>query len=342
MAAPPLPPIHRPRWRDSEHHAETGFRNPWRGPEDDVDGFRAAGWMLSFPFRHDQGSAETPFCLLSPAALTASGEPRLRVAWLGHASALLQMGGLNVLTDPVFSERASPLAIAGPKRLIPLPLAAADLPHIDVIVLSHDHYDHLDLEALAFFHARDAPLIAAPLALARHFGRDLRNARVLELDWSEYFEYEGLRFHCTPAKHFSGRGLLDRDQGLWCSWLIEPETASDTPTVYFAADTGYSPHFAEIVEHLGAPDVVLMPIGAYEPRWLMERVHVDPAGAVQAFLDLGAAASGAHLIPIHWGTFRLTDEPLQEPPKRLMEEAAGRGIDASRVHVLPVGGVWEM
>jgi N-acyl-phosphatidylethanolamine-hydrolysing phospholipase D len=330
MAAPP------------PHHAGDRFRNPW--PDGDrPSGLRTAAWLLSFPFRPRPQSRPTPFRLLDPTLLHppagASGDG-VRIAWLGHSTFLIQTAGLNVLTDPVFADRASPLRFAGPEREVPLPLAAAALPPVDAIVLSHNHYDHLDLDALAFFHERDRPVIAAPLRLPEHFGAPLADARVVEMDWNQSLTLDGMRLHCTPARHFSARGLLDRNSTLWCSWYLEMQGSG--ARIYFAGDSGYGPHFAAIAKDLGPPDVVIMPIGAYAPRWLMRPVHVDPAEAVQAFLDMGGGQVGTHLVPSHWGTFRLTDEPLHEPPDLLAQEVASRGLDPAGVHVLPVGGTLEV
>lgn len=322
------------------HHAGTRFRNPWTNSHDHPSRLRSAAWLLSFPFRSRPAGEPAPWRSLDPEHIrhpAGASRESARIAWLGHSSFLIQTAGQNILTDPVFAERASPLSFAGPKREVPLPLDPADLPAIDVVLLSHDHYDHLDLDALAFLHERDEPLFAVPLRLPSRFGAPLADARIVELDWYGMYLHEGLRLHCTPAKHFSARGLHDRDTTLWCSWFIEPEHGG--ARVYYGGDSGYAPHFAEIASRVGTPDVAILPIGAYAPRWFMERVHVDPAQALDAWRDMGGGAPGTHFVAGHWGTFQLTDEPLDEPPKLLAQEVASRGLDASRVHVLPVGGV---
>jgi L-ascorbate metabolism protein UlaG (beta-lactamase superfamily) len=322
-------------WHDTRHHGPAGFRNPWplkAVPDEVVPGrLEAMRWMLSFPFRSRRKThAPTPFVRTDPAALAAPvAEGSARVTWLGHSTCLVQLPGLNVLTDPAFCARVSPFTFMGPKRLVAHPLDLADLPPVHLVVLSHDHYDHLDPAALRALHARHRPRFVVPLGVDRHFPAGWE---VTVLDWGQYVDARGLRVHGVPARHFSGRTLRDRNRTLWASYFLEPLDGG-APTVYFAADSGYAPHFRLVREELGAPDLVLMPVGAYQPRWFMRPVHVDPPEALDAFEDLGARA----LVPIHWGTFDLADEPLDEPPRVLLEEAKKRGL-ADRIHVLPVGG----
>lgn len=322
------PAIHTHPWHDRRHHRPGGFRNVWPPPRD-ASVLRALGWLLRRPFARKRNlpPAVRP---LDGAAL-AVPPARLRVTWLGHAAALIQTPTLNVVTDPMFGRRASPFAFAGPRREAPLPLRPEALPPVHVVLLSHDHYDHLDRASVEALARRHDPLFVTPLGVAGHLHRwGLR--RAVALDWGQHVAVEGLSFHCTPAKHFSGRGLRDRDATLWASWYL---TAADL-RLYFGADSGYADHYAAIRARHGAPEVALLPIGAYRPRWLMQPVHVDPDETVQALLDLEAA----HLIPIHWGTFDLADEPLHEPPERLLKAAARLGI-ARRVHLLPPGGTFD-
>jgi N-acyl-phosphatidylethanolamine-hydrolysing phospholipase D len=335
---PSLPDVHSHPWHGTDHHLERGFQTPWRSEADAVPPLRAAQWLLGRPFRRRDPGEPAPFQLLDPAVLARPVAGRARIAWLGHATLLLQTAGLTILTDPVFAERASPVGFAGPKREVPPPLALEALPRVDVVLLSHDHYDHLDRDALARIARRDRPLVLTPLGVRARL--DGLRPQTLALDWGQYVEHRGVRFHCTPAKHFSGRGLTDRDVTLWASWTIE-SLAEGGAQLFWGGDTGYSPHFRQIRERYGAPDVVLLPIGAYEPRWFMRRVHVDPEEAVRAYLDLGGAETGAPFVPYHWGTFDLTDEPLDEPPRRLREHAAEAGV-AEALRILPVGGVLEV
>lgn len=241
----------------------------------------------------------------------------LTVTWVGHASTLLQIGGLNLLTDPMWSERASPLRFIGPRRWVPPGIPLQDLPPIDAVLLSHNHYDHLDDRTVRHL-ARQHPGARwfAPLGIAEFLrARGVRHA--YELEWWDETGFGDLALACVPAQHFSGRGLGDRNATLWCGWTI----ASGRYRAFFAGDTGYHPEFRPIAERHGPFDLYLMPVGAYEPRWFMKPAHMDPEEAVHAFLEMTTVpdrpASGRSiLVPIHWGTFKLTDEAMDEPPKR--------------------------
>ena len=267
------------------------------------------------------------------AADFAETVPDLRVTWLGHSTLLVELDGTRVLVDPVWGERASPMSFAGPERFYAPPLPLAELPALDAVVISHDHYDHLDLAAIAFLHERDRPLVLVPLGVGQRLGA----ARTVEMDWWQVVETHGLRIHSAPAKHFSGRSLGDRDRTLWASWYLEP-LDDDAPTVYYAGDSGYASHFADVRERFGAPDLAIVPVGAYEPRWFMARVHVSPDEALQAYEDLGGPGHGTHFVPVHWGTFDLADDPLDAPRRLVPQRAAERGLDPDRIHVLDVGG----
>ena len=237
------------------------------------------------------------------------------VTWIGHASFLLRLGGMRFLTDPVFAERASPLSFAGPPRLVAAGVPLSELPRVDFAVISHDHYDHADLGAIRSL-ARRGVRFVVPVGvgeLVRGVGGE-----AVELDWWQTAEVGGLRVHCVPAQHFSGRGLFDRNRRLWAGFVVEGAGRR----VYHAGDTGYFRGFAEIAARLGPVDLALLPIGAYLPRAMMQRVHMDPAEAVQAALDLRARAT----VGMHFGTFDLSDEDLAEPPRRFLAEAAARGL----------------
>lgn len=258
-----------------------------------------------------------PKAVNDPAFLRANrSEPTL--TWVGHATFLIQIAGLNVLTDPVFSRRVSPFSFAGPERLAPLGLTLAELPPVDLVLVSHNHYDHLDDAAVrAIAAANPAVEFAVPLGLKRWFAaRGLE--RVVELDWWQSAALGEAKVTALPTQHFSGRGLRDRNATLWCSLLLE----AGGQKIYFAGDTGYSKDFAEIGAAHPGIDLALLPIGAYDPRWFMRSVHVDPEEAVQMFQDLGAR----HAAAMHWGTFRLTTEALDEPPRRLTKALEAAGI----------------
>lgn len=263
-----------------------------------------------------------------PAFLKAN-QSKATLTWVGHATFLLQVAGLNVLTDPVFSRRVSPFSFAGPARLAPLGLTLADLPRIDLVLISHNHYDHLD-EAAVKVLARVNPdlTFVVPLGLKIWFAaRGI--TRVVELDWWQAGHIGSTRVTALPAQHFSGRGPHDRNATLWCSLLLEVAGKR----IYFAGDTGYSKDFSEIGAAYPGIDLALLPIGAYEPNWFMRSVHVNPEEAVQIFKDLGAR----HAAAMHWGTFRLTLEPLDEPPQRLSRALAEAGIASTRFFVMQHG-----
>ena len=256
------------------------------------------------------------------------------VTWIGHATTLVQLGGLNVLTDPIFSERASPVQAVGPRRAQPPGLPLAQLPRIDVVVISHNHYDHLDEGSVVALAGQrgGSPLFLVPLGHRAWFA-DLGVHRVQELDWWQTHRLGRVDITLTPVQHWSGRGLNDRLQSLWGGWAMFAPDFS----VYFAGDTGYSKDFAEIGRRLAAPrggfDLALIPVGAYEPRWFMTEQHVNPPEAVQMHRDLRARRS----LGIHWGTFELTDESLDEPPRALAAARKAAGLADDDFFVLAVG-----
>ncbi|WP_455926166.1 MBL fold metallo-hydrolase [Pseudomonas putida] len=254
----------------------------------------------------------------------AANRTQNSLTWIGHATALLQINGLNVLTDPVFSERASPVSFAGPARKTPPGMALADLPHIDVVLISHSHYDHLDTASVQALNRQPggAPRFLVPLGLkAWMAGKGIDN--VEELDWSDHTRVAGLDFWFVPATHWSARSYTDRNNTLWGGWALKAVPGAATPySVYFAGDTGYSADSSRLGTAFGCFDLALIPIGAYAPRWFMGPQHVDPQQAVQIFKDVGAKKA----VGIHWGTFELTDEPLDEPPHKLREAAQAAGL----------------
>ena len=233
----------------------------------------------------------------------------LRVTLVNHSTVLLQQGGSNILTDPIWSERASPLAWIGPRRRRKPGVRMEDLPRIDAVLISHNHYDHMDLPTLGQLAARRdstfiVPACGARLLRSKHIGP------VHELDWGESFSLSNFTVHSVPALHFSARGVLDRNKALWCGYLIK----SCERLIYFAGDTAFGPHFAQIREKFGSPHLALLPIGAYEPRWFMSSVHMDPDQAVRAHEILAAKTS----IAIHHGTFQLADDGIDKPKKQLL------------------------
>jgi N-acyl-phosphatidylethanolamine-hydrolysing phospholipase D len=251
------------------------------------------------------------------------------VTWVGHATLLVQMGHQSFLTDPIWSDTASPVSFAGPRRHVAPGIAIDDLPPIDFVVISHNHYDHLDLETLArLAERRPATRFYVPLGN----GDLLREAGitgVVELNWGESAEQGGLRIFCLPTQHWSARGVGDERRALWSSWAV----VSDDRRFYFAGDTGMFDGFGAIGEALGPFDLAAMPIGAYEPVAMMQPFHLDPEEAVAAGRDVRAR----RLVAMHFGTFDLSDEPLGEPPRRFRVSGRRSGYADEDVWVLDVG-----
>jgi L-ascorbate metabolism protein UlaG (beta-lactamase superfamily) len=238
----------------------------------------------------------------------------LRITFINHATTLIQIDGVNIITDPVYAERVSPVAFAGPKRHRPPGIRFDDLPPIDIVLVSHNHYDHLDVGTLHRIHWRHKPRIYTPLGNGRLMARfGIPNA--IELDWWERND----RITAVPSQHFSARAISDRDRNLWGGFVIH----SDRGNVYFAGDTGWGSHFAEIGRRFTPIRLALIPIGAYLPRWFMKPAHIDPAEAVKAHEALNAGTSMA----IHFGTFALGDDGEMEPVRDLERAIGASGKD---------------
>jgi N-acyl-phosphatidylethanolamine-hydrolysing phospholipase D len=298
------------------HHLAQGFRN--LDPGYSYSMVSRAGRMLRRTVQGWPPRGTPPVRVANDGGeLRANGQVPT-VTWIGHATLLVQMRGVNILTDPIWSERASPLGFAGPRRLVEPGLRFEDLPPIHVVVISHDHYDHLDLatvERLARVHKPKffVPLGLKPL-LADHGATD-----VVEMDWWDAKEFKGLTFVCTPAQHSSGRGFSDQNLRLWSSWVV----SSPDRRFFFAGDTGYMPSMKEIGRRYGPFDLAAIPIGGYSAYEGHHPNHVNPEEALQLFEDL----QGRLMVPVHWGTFDMNREPFREPPERLLKEALRRGIE---------------
>lgn len=265
-------------------------------------------------------------------------------SWIGHATFLIRHQGLNIITDPHFSERASPVQWAGPKRYSPAAIRIDELPHVDVVVISHDHYDHLDRHSVLAIQKKqqdNPPLFMLPLGLGRWFSkRGIDNW--VELDWWESHTHRGWTYTAVPCQHFSGRSVFP-DRTLWCGWVFEadnePGVSNDSGVsnepgkrFYFAGDTGYSSDFKAIGEHFGYMDMAMVPIGAYEPRWFMKEIHVNPEEAVHIHKDVGSRLS----LAMHWGSFMLTNEPMLQPPEDLQQAKQQHGVaDDSFIVIKP-------
>ncbi len=310
------------------HHVEGGFRNL------DPGFTRPDAWTRwSFFARRVWASTVSPRRYEAPRIapdVVALREGRLNpsVTWIGHSTLLIQLDGMNILTDPHWGDRASPVSWAGPRRLGPPGLRFEDLPRIDVVLLSHDHYDHLDRGTARRLAGAHDPLFIAPLGLKRWLEAE-GITRVEERDWWQSVTYRGVTFHCVPAQHFGGRTLADTNSRLWASWAVHGRERR----LFFGGDSGYFDGFRQAGERLGPFDLAALAIGAYLPPEIMRGVHTTPEEAVQGALDLRARM----LLGIHWGTFDLAEEPLDEPPARMLAEAARRGLDPSRAWVLGIG-----
>jgi len=306
------------------HHTAEGFRNNYPHPP------RASYWAWRLE-RRRKGLPKIPaggwhFPLDKPDVGFLKGnrwEPT--VTWVGHATVLLQLGGLNILTDPHFPHLTSPVPFAGPARVVAPALAFDELPHIDIVLVSHNHYDHLDLRSVTRLaaQAHGPPRFYVPLGLKRWF-RNVGIEVAAEMDWWQASADGALVIHCVPAQHWSARTPWDRNRTLWSGFVVEHPCFR----FIYTGDTGYSQDFRDIQRRFGFFDLAAMPIGAYEPRWFMGAQHINPQEAVRMHQELCARQS----LAVHWGTFMLTDEPLDEPPSKLAE--------AMRAAQLPQDAFW--
>jgi N-acyl-phosphatidylethanolamine-hydrolysing phospholipase D len=310
------------------HHVQGGFRNTnpeFRHPDawTRLKFFASRSWSTTFnPRRY-----EAPRTVNDGRGLRADATLPT-VTWVGHATLLVQLDRVNLLTDPHWGERASPLSWAGPRRLSPPGLAFEDLPAIHLVLISHDHYDQLDLDTARRLAAVHDPLFLVPLGLRAWFAeRGL--TRVEELDWWDTRDYRGLRLVCVPAQHWSQRTPWDRNERLWAGWAV----LGRDRRLLFGGDSGYFTHFREVGARLGPFDLAAIGIGAYTPPAMMRFTHTTPEEAVQALEDV----QGRVLLGIHWGTFDLAEEPLDEPPARMLAEARRRGIPPERAWILRMG-----
>lgn len=300
-------------------------------------------WLGERTFFGPDKPAPQPTLVVQPelAALKANAVAgramKPSVTWIGHATTLVQAGGLNVLTDPIFGERASPVSFIGPKRQQPPGIALADLPHIDAVVISHNHFDHLDRGSVQRLAQQPGgpPVFLVPLGLAAWFA-DQGIPGAVELDWWQSHRIGDVAFFLTPVQHWSGRSLTDRNESLWGGWAV---FAPDFQW-YFAGDTGYSGDFRRTHERFrdrqktgGGFDLALIPIGAYEPNWFMHPQHVNPREAVTLHREVGAR----HSIAVHWGTFNLSDEALDQPPRDLAAARRAAGVADDAFEVLAIG-----
>ena len=296
------------------HHTKSGFKNVYYQDENGLWAFLKWRWQKLF--KDIPGAEEYNFKPdTSHHDLLKNNKDKTSLTWIGHATFLIQFAGLNILTDPQFSHRASPVTWAGPERVIPPAIKIEDLPEIDAVIISHDHYDSLDtatIQNLSIHNQKREIKFIVPLGMKPWFDDlNLKSIQIIELDWTQSTTINGVTFTAEPVQHWSKRSLFDAFQRLWASWVIE----ANEKRIFFAGDTGYADHFKALGNKYNKFDLALLPIGAYEPRWFMKPYHVNPEEAVKIHIDIHATYS----VAMHWGTFILTDEPLNEPPEKLAD-----------------------
>lgn len=259
---------------------------------------------------------------------TRLAKQKFRATYINHSTVLIQWEGLNLLTDPIWSMRCSPVSWFGPKRIHEPGVAFADLPPIDLILLSHNHYDHLDITTLRKLYQRHHPLIITGIGVGAYLAK--HKIQSIEMDWWENCNlFKGIEATFVPARHFSSRHILDYNRTLWGGFFLRGPSGA----IYFAGDTGYGDHFIQIKDRLGSPDLAMLPIGTYEPRWFMQASHLSPHDAVRAHIELSAQQS----IGIHFGTFHLSDEGIDDPPLFLMNELNAQQINLNSFLALKPG-----
>ena len=312
------------------HHSENGFRNPY--VEEEKRGFFKYLRMRFFSNEefadYESNAHKIPRVETNLEALVNPPD-KVQVTWIGHATMLIQYKKINILTDPMFSDRASPLNFMGPKRHNPPSVALKDLPEIDYIIISHSHYDHLDKKTVLKIGSGAKWIV--PLGLKQWFVRvGLNEDDVFEFDWWDMKKFGQTTITATPAQHWSARSLWDRNKTLWASWILQ----IGDKTIWYSGDTGYNPHqFNEIGRVFETIDLALISIGAYEPRWFMKEMHINPEEAVQIHRDI----KSKHSIALQWGTFQLTSEPIDDPPLKLKEALIREGIPAEEFELLKIG-----
>lgn len=326
--------ISAPRYQGavSDHFDGKQFFNP--------SGHNASGFKEVFKWQSDQKREKKPWTLVQnpsfgdkPTPSVSDGE--LRVTYIGHSTVLIQMDGINILTDPVWYERTSPVQWAGPKRVKPAGIKMEDLPPIHLILQSHNHWDHLDIVNLPKIYARYKPLIITSLGVSQFLKQHGMDNSV-DLDWWDEYtlnnvgDTEGLKITCIPAQHFSGRGIKDRNATLWSGFMISSKTSGN---VYFAGDSGYATFFKQIGDKFGKIRLALIPIGAYKPEWFMGNIHCSPSEAVEIHHDVRAEKS----LAIHHSTFPLADDGQREPIDELEKALVLRGMSNDDFFVLEEG-----
>ncbi|REE02076.1 MBL fold metallo-hydrolase [Marinoscillum furvescens] len=294
-------------------------------------GAKARGFaaVLQWIIKRDQGPWAKNYETTQGEAPVSSSD-QMRITFVNHSTFLIQWNDLNILTDPIWSERCSPVSFAGPQRMRPPGIRFEDLPPIDAVLISHNHYDHLDIPSIKRIQKEFAPVFVVPLGVKKHLAQ-LNIENTIELDWWQS-AHIGMEIKAVPAQHFSGRGMFDRDQTLWAGYVI----SDGIKKIYFAGDSGYAPLFKEIGKKEGPMDVSLIPIGAYMPQWFMSPVHISPEEAIKVHQDVRSRQS----IAMHFGTFPLADEGQGKAEEDLILSLAAHQIPQSEFIIPEEGEVW--
>ena len=313
------------------HHTPKGFQNPYRPSEGGFGHFLRWRFRLGpkeiSPIPPEEVSNYKPESVQPSMSLIKRPDSnQVQITWIGHSTFLIQIEGINILTDPQFSDYCGPNSLLGVKRVAPPGVPFEELPLIHAVLISHNHYDHLDAPTVE--RLGNGPTYFVPLGIARWFEkRKIKN--VVEMDWWQTSPFRGLWFHSVPLQHFSGRSPFERNKTLWSGWVIQSKRGQ----IFFAGDTGHSPIFKEIGDRFSPVQISIIPIGAYRPRWFMSPVHVDPPEAIQILKD-----TRSHIaIAGHWGTFKLSDEPLGEPPAYLRKALRENGVDGKQFIIMKFG-----
>jgi N-acyl-phosphatidylethanolamine-hydrolysing phospholipase D len=313
-----------------QHHTPNGFRNLYINDENSLWDFLRWQWQRIFKNIAGREKYQFEIAKNNPEFLK-SNNSRTTLTWIGHATVLLQLKGKNILTDPLFSQRSSPVQWAGPKRMVSPGISMENLPPIHMVLISHDHYDALDEHSVMQLFERPGgkdTVFFVPLGLQKWFNKR-GITRVFEMDWWDNTQMNDFSLTAVPVQHWSKRSPFSRNRTLWAGWVVEVADFR----FFFAGDSGYCPHFKQIGEKFGKIDLAAIPIGAYEPRWFMAKHHISPEESVKVHQDINAEKS----IGIHWGTFILTDEPLDEPPQRLAKAVKNAGLEPEAFVVLKHG-----
>jgi N-acyl-phosphatidylethanolamine-hydrolysing phospholipase D len=323
-------PVHKPDAPD--HHTLFGFRNPAGSPERNP-WWKRLPWIVERLLAgRENWIADIPDSHVVPEAEAIAGLDASRgdsVTWIGHMTTLLNLGGRTILTDPWFSDYASPIPPVGPRRYVPPGIPMEALPPIDVVLISHNHYEHLDLPTVAALPRRDRIAAVVPLGLGDYF-REHGYGEVIEMDWYETRQVRGLTVTAMPVIHWSKRSLFRTNDTLWAGFSID---AADGRRVYFGGDAEYGPIYREIAERHGGFDLAILSIGAFLPRSVMHGAHCIPEDCLKIGLDLDAEL----LLGVHWGTVRLGDDGFDEAPRRFRDAGRAAGIEPDRVWTMRIG-----